>query len=70
MGRASIAVVLSSAIPGSSSWVLFVPAAPALLVGMFGGGGSFMPLDVVWAKHALVLCPSITQLRQSASLVL
>ena len=70
LGRASIAAVLSSAFPGSSSWVLFVPAADALLVGIFGGGGNFVPLDVVWAKHALVLCPSLPLLQQSASFVL
>ena len=46
-GLASIAAVLSSAFRGSSSWVLFVPAADALLVGVFGGGRSFVPLDVV-----------------------
>ena len=69
-GLASIAAVLSSAFPGSTSWVLFVQAADAVFVGIFGGGGNFVPLDVVWAKHALVLCPSLPHLRQSDSFVL
>ena len=68
-GRASIAAELSSAFSGSSSWVLLVPAADACLVAIFRGGGSSVPLLVVWAQYALVLCPSRPHLRQSASLV-
>ena len=53
-GLASISAVLTSEVPGSLSWVLFVPAADAFLVSIFGGGGSLVPLDVVWVKQALV----------------
>ena len=66
LGLASMAEVLSSAFPGSSSWVLFVLAANARFVGIFRGEGSLVPYDVVWAKQALVLCPSLPYLRQSA----
>ena len=69
-GLSSIAAVLSSAFQGSSSEVLFVPAADAFLVGILGRGGNLEPFDVVWAKHALVLCPSLPHLLQSASFCL
>ena len=65
LGRASTAAVLPPAFPGSSSWVLLLLTADALLVGIVGEGGSFVALDVVWAKHALVLCPSLPHVRQS-----
>ena len=67
LGRSSFTALLSSAVPGSSSLVLFVPTADALLVGILGGGGSLVPLFVVWAKQARVLCPSLPHLRQSFS---
>ena len=56
LGLALITTELSSAFPGSSSFVFLVLAADGLLVAIFGGGGSLVPFDVDWAKQALILC--------------
>ena len=63
------AAVFSTSFSGSgcSSAVRFVPMADALPAGSFGGGASFVPFCVVWAKQALVLCPFLPHLRQSES---
>ena len=52
---------------GSTSAVLFVWTADALPDGSFGGGASFVPLVVVWVKHALVLWPFLLHLLQLVS---
>ena len=72
LGWALIAATVSSAVSASCSGsspsgTRLVPMADAFNYGILGRGESLVPLAVVRAKLALVLCPSHPHLRQSAS---